>query len=121
MENLRVLLVDDEEELVATLVERLTLRGIVAEAVTNGEEALRRMRDAPFDVVVADLKMPGISGLTVIERIQRDYPQTKVLLITGHGADADGLEEAAATRYTVLMKPFDIQALTERIREALQR
>ncbi|HPY16526.1 MAG TPA: response regulator, partial [Polyangiaceae bacterium] len=65
MDGMRVLLVDDEEELVETIAERLELRGIVAETVTNGEEALQRVLEKPFDVVLLDVKMPGLGGMEV--------------------------------------------------------
>ena len=67
MGALRVLIVDDEDELVSALVERLNLRGFQAKGVTTGEEALAYLADAPCDVVLLDVKMPGLGGLEVIE------------------------------------------------------
>ncbi|HEB85187.1 MAG TPA: response regulator, partial [Bacteroidetes bacterium] len=93
MKQYRVLLIDDEEELVSTLVERLELRGIEAEAVTRGQAALDLLEKKRFDVVVADLKMPGMSGLEVMRTIRETYPDTKVLMITGHGAEDDETAE----------------------------
>jgi CheY-like chemotaxis protein len=120
MEPCKVLLIDDEEELVATLVERLQWRGIAAEAVTSGQAALQRMREATFDVVVADLKMPGLGGQEIMEIIQRDYPQVKVVLITGHGSGPDQNEDIPAGVRDVLLKPFKIDALIEKIQRARQ-
>jgi two-component system OmpR family response regulator len=118
MEPRKVLLIDDEEELVATLVERLLWRGIEAEAVTSGQAALARMREGGFDVVVADIKMPGLGGREVMEIIRRDYPQVKVLLITGHGRGEQ--EELVEGIGEVLLKPFKIDTLIEKIRQARQ-
>ena len=71
MDRLRVLLVDDEEELVATISERLMLRGIEADGVTTGAEALKLARDKEFDVVVLDVKMPGMDGLKVMRKMKQ--------------------------------------------------
>ena len=115
MSSIRVLLVDDEEELVTTLQERLSLRGIVAKAVTSGHEALELMAAQSFDVVVADLKMPGLGGLEVIDTIARVYPGVRVLLVTGHGADLSELDTVTERGCEVLLKPFDIDTLLKRI------
>lgn len=116
MQPFRVLLVDDEEEFISTLVERLEFRGITAKGFTTGEAALACLRSEKFDVVVADLKMPGIDGLEIKRAVERDYPETKVLLVTGHGGKESGDEEA---EFDVLMKPFGIDALLQWITEAV--
>jgi DNA-binding NtrC family response regulator len=118
MNNLRVLLIDDEEELVATMKERLEMRGIAAEAVTTGSEGLECFRNAPFDVVVVDLKMPGLGGTEVVEQMRAERPQVKVLLITGHGSGHGELDELANRGYTILLKPFRIERLIAMICEA---
>ena len=81
MDHLRLLFVDDEEELVSTVVERLELRGVDAVGVTSGDEALRRLQDEAFQVVVIDVKMPGIGGLEVLRTINRRNPEIKVVLM----------------------------------------
>jgi CheY-like chemotaxis protein len=118
MSGIRVLLVDDEVELITTLQERLELRNIVAEAVTTGHDALERIQQADFDVVVVDLKMPGLGGSDVVEVIRKRRPKTKVILITGHGARHEELEELMKNGHRILLKPFRIQHLVEVIREA---
>lgn len=115
MSALRVLLVDDEEELVATLQERMSLRGIEARAVTDGHDALELMAEESFDVVVADLKMPGLGGLDIIDAIRRKHPGVKVLLVTGHGSEASVQDSVMERGCEVLLKPFDIETLCERI------
>jgi DNA-binding NtrC family response regulator len=117
MKNLRVLLIDDEEELVATMQERLELRGITAEAVTTGHQGLERIQQSPFDVVVVDLKMPGLGGIEVVEVIRKVQPQVKVLLITGHGSGHGELDELANRGYKILLKPFRIERLLAMICE----
>ena len=78
-----ILLVDDEREYVETLSERLFTRGIHAEVAFSGEEALSSIEIDRPDVVVLDLKMPGMDGLDVLQRIRKDYPKTEVIMLTG--------------------------------------
>lgn len=120
MKECKILLIDDEEELVTTLVERLSIRGIDSEAVMNGHDALERMCESKFNVVVADLKMPGLSGEEVIEVINSKFPDVKIILITGHGhTDTEEREEIMNRVSEVLMKPFDINDLIQAIQRVL--
>ena len=111
LESLRVLVVDDEEEFTSTLVERLQLRAIDAEGVTRGSHALAMLEDKQFDIVLLDVKMPGIGGLEVIKRVKRDYPKTEVILLTGHGSDEAAEEGIREGALEYLMKPVDIEYL----------
>jgi two-component system OmpR family response regulator len=111
MESLRVLVVDDEEEFVSTLVERLELRAIDAEGVTRGVDALELLREREFDVILLDVKMPGIGGLEVIRRIKQDHPKTQVILLTGHGSVESHQEGMSAGAFEYVMKPVDIEDL----------
>ena len=118
MEKWRVLLVDDEEEFVLTLAERLNLRGIHATVATDGESALRLIEGDPPDVVVLDVLMPGMSGLDVLQRIRQEYPQIRVILLTGHGSTRDGIEGMRLGAFDFLMKPLSIEKLVEKLRNA---
>jgi len=118
MNSHNVLLIDDEEELVSTLVERLGYRGIEAEFVTNGADGITLMREKKFDAVVLDLKMPGIGGLEVLQILRREHPQVPVLMITGHGS-ITGNEEVPVGAYEYLPKPINIEAHIEKINEAI--
>lgn len=111
MEPLRVLIVDDEEELVSALAERLSLRGFVAEGVTNGAEALEFLETRDCDVVLLDVKMPGIGGLEVIRRIKDQRPELEVILLTGHGSVKSIEEGMALGAFDYLMKPVKIDNL----------
>lgn len=117
---MRVLLVDDEDEMVTTLSERLSLRGIDTDWVTSGEDALTHVAKKKYDVVVLDVKMPGMSGLETMERIQEIQPETKVIFLTGHGSASDfkSCIEAGACFY--LMKPTNIEDLIEKMHEAIK-
>jgi len=115
------LLVDDEEELVETIAERLELRGIVAETVTNGEEALQRVLEKPFDVVLLDVKMPGLGGMEVLKLIRMQRPNTQVILITGHASVENGDRRLLEGAFDFIVKPVDIEVLVDKMKEATQR
>jgi DNA-binding response OmpR family regulator len=117
---LRVLLVDDEDEMVTALAERLSLRGIEADWVSSGEDAIARVTHKKYDIVVLDVKMPGMSGLETMEQVQKLQPETKVIFLTGHGSvsDFNSCIEAGACFY--LMKPTNIDVLVEKMNEALK-
>lgn len=118
MKPLCVLIVDDEEDLVHTLVERLTLRGIDAHGVTTGREALERLETSTFNVVLLDVKMPQVGGLKVIKEIKERMPDLQVVLLTGHGSEQDAKEGKALGAYDYLIKPFNIESLIEVLRKA---
>lgn len=111
MEGLRILIVDDEEELVSALVERLKLRGFRATGVVRGDDALSFLEQQECDVVLLDVKMPGLGGLEVIRRIKRDRPGVEVVLLTGHGSVKSVEEGMALGAFDYLMKPVKIDNL----------
>jgi len=118
MAGLKLLFVDDEEELVSAVVERLELRDVAAVGVTTGEAALQRLREEPFDVVVLDVKMPGVGGLDVLSTINRRHPDVQVILMTGHGSSDDtelGLRLGAVA---CLQKPVELETLLETAKAA---
>lgn len=118
MKPIRVLLADDEEELVAALVERLALRGITADGVTTCEAAFALLKEKPYDVAVLDVKLPRMSGLELKKQMARTAPGMKFIFITGHGSfDSfqEGTAEAGQSYY--LLKPVDIDLLVARICE----
>jgi DNA-binding NtrC family response regulator len=118
MESLRVLIVDDEEELVSTLAERLILRGFQVQIATTGAEALRLAHQHDFNVLIADVKMPDLDGLDLMAAIKRDHPDLPVILFTGHGSVSEaerGMQEGA---FEYVMKPVDIEVLVKKIRNA---
>ena len=120
MNDLRVLLIDDEEELVATLEERLGMRGIRAETAVTVDQAMERVRHSAFDVVVVDLKMPGLDGTEIVRRIREQHPETGVLMITGHGS-GHGEEDPSSHRgHRILLKPFSFDRLVQLIHEAAE-
>jgi DNA-binding NtrC family response regulator len=119
MDPLRLLFVDDEEELVSAVVERLELRGIDGVGATSGDEALDHLREGSFDVVVLDVKMPGIGGLEVLRTINRRHPQVKVILMTGHGSAKDNEIGRRLGAIAYLEKPVDLEDLLSTVDQAL--
>jgi DNA-binding NtrC family response regulator len=115
--QLRILLVDDEEELVTALVERLGYRGIEAEFALNGNEAIEKIRKESYDAVILDFKLPGISGVEVHKVIKAERPNLPVLLITGHGAPPDQVPGKPGEHYDFLEKPVGLDVLLGKIKE----
>jgi DNA-binding NtrC family response regulator len=118
MESIRVLLVDDEEEFTSALAERLTLRGIETQAISDGHKALEIIRASPPHVIILDMMMPGVSGLEVLEFLKENYPKVGVILLTGHGSARDGMEGMRRGAYDYLVKPVNIEDLVDKIRGA---
>jgi two-component system response regulator CpxR len=106
---LRVLFVDDEKDLVSTVVERLELRGIHATGAVSGQEALTLVEQRPFDVVLLDVRMPGLGGFDVIRRIKQSHPDLAVILLSGHGAREDADTGLRLGAFDYLQKPVDLE------------
>lgn len=121
MENWKVLLVDDEEEFVSTLAERLGLRKIQAQTASNGSDALHLIESDPPQVVVLDVMMPGLGGIEVLQRIRELHPEIQVILLTGHGCNMTEVEGVRQGAFDCLAKPVNIQELIEKIREAMEQ
>jgi two-component system OmpR family response regulator len=117
---IRVLLVDDEEELVTTLKERLAYRDIEADYSLNGADAIQKIRQVKYDVLVLDLKLPGIGGLDTMKVIKGERPDLPIILITGHGEFETGTElPQGISEY--LPKPIAINRLVEAITKAVKQ
>jgi DNA-binding response OmpR family regulator len=117
---MRVLLVDDEEELVSTMAQRLAIRGIDADWVTSGEDALKSAEAQQYDVAVLDVKMPRISGIELEKKLRLKHPDLKFIFLTGHGSEDDyiaGSTEAGSEFYMV--KPVNIEFLIEKMNKVL--
>ena len=119
MIGLRVLFVDDEEELVSAVVERLQLRGIEAQGATAGADALKLIERETFDVVVVDVKMPGLGGLEIVRRVKAQHPGLQVILLSGHGSYADAEEGRHLGAFDYVEKPIDIEILIGILRNAV--
>jgi two-component system, OmpR family, response regulator len=114
----RILLVDDEEQFLQVLSERLEVRGLKVNAVTSGEDALARVEEQNFDVIVVDLAMPGIDGIETLRRLKEKDPDSEIIMLTGHGTVHAGIEAMKLGAEDFLEKPVDIGELLEKIGEA---
>ncbi len=117
----RVLLVDDERDLVQTLSERLQLRDMGSAVAYDGESALKLVQEDEPEVMIIDLKMPGINGLEVLRKVKQTRPQIEVIILSGHGSEEDKAECLALGAFGYLQKPVDIEKLSEMIKQAHNR
>ncbi|WP_304025279.1 MULTISPECIES: response regulator [Desulfovibrio] len=116
-EEIKILLVDDEKKFVDTLAERLAMRGFSARVAYDGPQALKAVEE-PTDVIVLDLRMPGMDGFEVLRSVKKSNPQVQVIILTGHGGDAEEQTAYRMGAYNFLKKPMDIDELLNSIRMA---
>lgn len=119
MKSWKVLLVDDEDEFVQTLAERLELRGIATTVANDGEAGLRAVAENKPHIVVLDVMMPGLKGVDVLRRIKEIDPRIQVILLTGQGTTRDGIDGMRFGAFDYMMKPINIDALIEKMAEAI--
>jgi len=117
----RVLLVDDEEQFLDVLSQRLGTRGIDAETSTSGEEALVKIKSRKFDAIVLDVMMPGIGGIETLKQIRKEYPELQIIMLTGQGSVDKAVEAMKEGAIDFLEKPADINKLMEKIGEAKEK
>ena len=121
MEKFKVLIVDDELDFLESLVRRLNRRKVPSMGVTSGQAALEHLEMNGGDVVVMDVKMPGMSGIEALKRIKEKFPDVEVILLTGHASVESGMEGLALDAFDYLIKPVRIDELIERIMDAFDR
>nr|WP_320012298.1 response regulator [uncultured Desulfobulbus sp.] len=114
----KILIIDDEVEFASTLRQRLALRDIDVNDAHSGTEGLEQLAAAPPDIVLLDLKMPDMSGLDILGLIKEKYPQTEVIMLTGHGSVAAGIEAMEKGAFDYIMKPVDLRDLLIKIEQA---
>lgn len=117
----KVLLVDDEIEFVDTLSERLQSREFNTAVAYSGEEAIESLNKDLPDVIILDLKMPGIDGLEVLRRVKKEHPETEVIILTGHGSEREKNIAFELGAFAYLEKPVNIELLSETIRKAYEK
>ncbi len=113
----RVLLIDDEEEFVETLAERLTTRGLKVVTATSGELAVE-LAGKNFDAVLLDLAMPGMDGIATLKRLRQINPRLQIILLTGHATIKKSIEAMKLGAVDVLEKPADIKDILDKIDHA---
>ena len=120
-EPIRVLVVDDEAGLRRFLVKELAARGFTVDSAASGEEGLKKIAEAIYDVVLLDMKMPGMDGLTALREIRREAPAPEVLILTGQGSVETAVEAMRAGAFHYLTKPFHLEELEIQIQKAREQ
>jgi DNA-binding NtrC family response regulator len=113
-----VLLVDDDEEYLEAMAERMEARGLHVTVARNGEEALQAVTEKTFDVVFLDLQMPGIDGIETLHRLREREAELQVILITGYGTIDSSVAAMKLGAKDFVQKPADIESLVEKAKEA---
>lgn len=118
MNAARVLIVDDEQDFATALAERLRLRGYEATAIFSPDEALATAKDILPDVVLLDLKLPGVRGIEMLMTMREFVPGVEIILLTGHLDLAQRIQGMRLDAFEYIMKPIDIVDLITKIEKA---
>ena len=117
----KVLLVDDEREFVQALSERLLIRDMGSAVAYDGESALNMVKEEEPEVMILDLKMPGIDGIEVLKKVKESNPEIEVIILTGHGSEADRETCMKLGAFAYLHKPVNIDLLSETLKKANEK
>jgi DNA-binding NtrC family response regulator len=118
----KLLLVDDEESFVSALEKRLSIRELSIDKAYSGEEALQKLSSAPdVDVVLLDVKMPGMDGIATLEELRKRYSLIEVIMLTGHGSIETAVQGLKAGAFDYLLKPCEIDELISKVNEAKKK
>ena len=117
-----VLLVDDEIDFVETFSERLGMRNIAISKAFNGEEALQALqKNKDVEVVILDVKMPGMDGIETLVEIKKRYPLVEVIMLSGHSTVESAIEGMKKGAFDYLMKPCEIDQIIAKVSEAVAK
>ncbi|MBN1831558.1 MAG: response regulator [Deltaproteobacteria bacterium] len=121
MHNIKVLLVDDEREFSETLIKRMKKRNVDITGVRGGEEALQTLDQSPIDVVILDVRMPGMDGIETLRALKKRHPLIEVIMLTGHASVEVAVQGMEFGAFDYLMKPMQIDDLLYKIQDAHQQ
>ena len=121
MEKFSVLVVDDEEDFVETIVKRLKDKGLDAAGVFRGQEALDMLKKREFDVCILDVRMPGMDGIETLREMKKKHPSMEVVMLTGHGSVESGIQGLQLGAYNYVMKPCPFKDLLAQLSLAYER
>lgn len=121
MKIVKILLVDDEVDFTENMTKLLENRGYVVTAVNSGDSAIKALDQDKYDVMVLDLKMPGMDGITTLKEVKKLQLFTETLILTGHGAVDTALEAMKLGAYDYLTKPCEVEELVEKLEEASKK
>ncbi|RKY57879.1 MAG: hypothetical protein DRP94_07780 [Candidatus Latescibacterota bacterium] len=117
----RILVVDDDPLMLDFLKEALLRQGYKVDTAEDGEEALRKVEEEGYDLVITDVRMPGVDGMTVLESVKRDFADTEVVVITAYGTIRNAVEAMKMGAYDYLTKPFSVEEVEVVVQRALER
>ncbi|MBF0204777.1 MAG: response regulator [Desulfamplus sp.] len=123
MDEPRLLLVDDEAPFIEAISKRLKKRNFKVEMAFSGMEALEKFTEDGFDpeVVILDVKMPGMDGIETLEELKRKYPLVEVIMLTGHATVSSAIDGMKKGAFDYLMKPCDMEVLVTKVGEAIAK
>ena len=113
----KIIIVDDDEDLLEILVERMQMRGMTVVSAKTVNEASKRIEQEPFDVMIIDFMLPGIDGLQAIKMIRKKRPHMRIILQTAYATIEKEREALALGAWDVVEKPADLDRLTQLINE----
>ena len=119
MEKIKILLVDDEPDVTRILSKRLGRRGYEGQAASNGQEAVDAMAQFAFGVIIMDVKMPVMDGMSALQIIHARWPKTQIILLSGHADMQLAVQAMSEGAFGYLMKPVDIDELLFKIEDAV--
>lgn len=117
----KVLLVDDEEDFLEIMAERMRARDMIVETCTSAEEAFKKIASKNFDAIILDFMMPGVDGMRALKEIKAKSPESQIILLTGHATIEKSVEAMQAGAADFLEKPADLKALEQKIKAASAR
>lgn len=121
MEGFNVLFVDDEVDFLETLLKRMKKRQVNAVGVNSGEEALAYMMDYAVDVVVLDVRMPGMDGIETLRKMKKINPLLEVIMLTGHACLEVAREGMEFGAFDYLLKPINLDDLLYKVQDAFKK
>ena len=117
----KILIVDDEKDFVEMFSLRLTRQGEKVSVAYSGQEALDLLEKTKIDVVILDIRMPGMDGIETLKRIKATYPLVEVIMLTGHGSTETAVEGMKEGAFDYLLKPADFEDISEKVANAWKR
>ncbi len=121
MTRYTILIVDDEPDFREIIAKKLKKRELACDDAANGSAALNKIREKNYDVVLLDVKMPGMDGIATLREIKRIAPMTEVVMLTGHASVESGINGIKYGAFDYLMKPIDTDLLVEKLDAANER
>ena len=117
----RILLLDDEERFRTNLQKMLEAEGLTVRGASSGAEALEELKHSPCDVIVLDIRMPGMDGLATLKEIKQINPEVEVIILSGHASMDAAMEINRLGGYDYLMKPCPLEDLLLKIEAAYEK